>query len=440
MNDITPTFTSGIKKGIIGHIKALSAGPLPENWALCDGSELIIQDYPALFAVIGARFGGDGIQTFALPDLVSAGCFAICYDGYLPLESIPPAGWKLASDEMEYVRLRALAFVESYAQGHDPFYRHAHGSELDPVWLERQTQVLADAYAQGHDPLHRHPHLAQVDPEWLERQVQLFQDAYAQGRDPLHRHTHVSHVDPEWLERQAQVLTDAYAQGRDPLHRHSPVSELEPEWLERQTQVLKDGHAQGKNPLHRHTPGSQVDPEWLERQAQVLKDAYERHSHPLRGHPHLSEIDPEWLERQAQVLQDAYAQDHDPHHRHPHISELEDELRRRAEEMLAAYARGEDSPTTPAPDDLRRIEGIGPKISSLLQEAGVSTFAQLAATGITDLKGILSAAGMRFANPGTWPEQAQLAADEKWDELAALQDELKGGRRDRNSAVDIGND
>jgi hypothetical protein len=117
MNDSTPTFTSGIKQGIIGHIKALSAGPLPENWALCDGSELVIKEYHALLAVIGARFGGDGVQTFALPDLGGAGRFAICLDGYFPLESLPPAGWKLASDEMEYVRLRAMAFVECYAQG-----------------------------------------------------------------------------------------------------------------------------------------------------------------------------------------------------------------------------------------------------------------------------------------------------------------------------------
>jgi hypothetical protein len=65
-------------------------------------------------------------------------------------------------------------------------------------------------------------------------------------------------------------------------------------------------------------------------------------------------------------------------------------LRQRAEEMMADYAHGEDSLTLPAPDDLKRIEGIGHKISSLLQEAGASTFAQLTATGISDLKGILT--------------------------------------------------
>ncbi len=84
----------------------------------------------------------------------------------------------------------------------------------------------------------------------------------------------------------------------------------------------------------------------------------------------------------------------------------------------------------PEPDDLKRIEGIGPKISSLLQEAGITTFAQLAATDVDRLKEIIAEAGLTaLADPTTWPEQARLAAAGKWDELKALQDELKGGRR-----------
>lgn len=84
----------------------------------------------------------------------------------------------------------------------------------------------------------------------------------------------------------------------------------------------------------------------------------------------------------------------------------------------------------PTPDDLKRIEGIGPKISSLLQGAGIITFAQLAESSVDRLKQIVDAAGLSsIANPSTWPEQAALAAAGKWDELEALQDELKGGRR-----------
>ena len=84
----------------------------------------------------------------------------------------------------------------------------------------------------------------------------------------------------------------------------------------------------------------------------------------------------------------------------------------------------------PMPDDLTRIEGIGPKISSLLQAAGIMTFAQLATTDVSRLKQIIAEAGLTaLANPTTWPEQASLAAAAQWDALETLQDELKGGRR-----------
>jgi predicted flap endonuclease-1-like 5' DNA nuclease len=87
-------------------------------------------------------------------------------------------------------------------------------------------------------------------------------------------------------------------------------------------------------------------------------------------------------------------------------------------------------PVEPPPsDDLKIVEGIGPKISSVLQTAGITTWAQLAATNADTLKQILREANIRLGDPTTWPEQAALAAEEKWDELTTLQDSLKGGRR-----------
>jgi len=83
----------------------------------------------------------------------------------------------------------------------------------------------------------------------------------------------------------------------------------------------------------------------------------------------------------------------------------------------------------PTPDDLKRIEGIGPKIAGLLQAAGITTFAQLAASDVSRLEQILSGAGLAMTDPSTWSEQASLAAAGKWGELQALQDRLKGGRR-----------
>ena len=82
------------------------------------------------------------------------------------------------------------------------------------------------------------------------------------------------------------------------------------------------------------------------------------------------------------------------------------------------------------PDDLRKIEGVGPMISDILNENGIYTFAQLAGTDVDDLRAILTHAGPRFrlANPTTWPQQAQLAAVGDWDGLLALQASLKHGR------------
>lgn len=75
-------------------------------------------------------------------------------------------------------------------------------------------------------------------------------------------------------------------------------------------------------------------------------------------------------------------------------------------------------------DDLKKIEGIGPKIAEIFNNAGITTFAELAATSVEKLQEILAAAGSRYASkkPGSWPKQAKMAAEGKWDELKAWQD------------------
>jgi len=81
-------------------------------------------------------------------------------------------------------------------------------------------------------------------------------------------------------------------------------------------------------------------------------------------------------------------------------------------------------------DDLTKIEGVGPKIKELLIEAGLPTFAAVAAATPEQIKEILTNAGSRYArhNPGTWPKQAEMAAAGQWDELKKWQDELDGGK------------
>jgi ribosomal protein L27 len=81
-------------------------------------------------------------------------------------------------------------------------------------------------------------------------------------------------------------------------------------------------------------------------------------------------------------------------------------------------------------DDLKIVEGIGPKIETLLKEGGINTWAELAAADVDRLKEILEAAGPRYQihNPSTWPAQAKFAVEGNWDELKEYQDLLIGGR------------
>jgi len=79
-------------------------------------------------------------------------------------------------------------------------------------------------------------------------------------------------------------------------------------------------------------------------------------------------------------------------------------------------------------DNLTKIEGIGPKVSKVLNESGISTFEELSNAKVEDLQKILGEAGLKMMDPTTWPEQAKLAADGDWDALKTLQDKLSGGR------------
>jgi predicted flap endonuclease-1-like 5' DNA nuclease len=94
--------------------------------------------------------------------------------------------------------------------------------------------------------------------------------------------------------------------------------------------------------------------------------------------------------------------------------------------ILSASVAGSDQK-----DDLKKIEGIGPKIEELLNADGIHTFEQLIESTVGRIRGILIAAGPNYAvhDPSTWAEQADLANTEQWEGLDSLQEELKGGKR-----------
>ncbi len=147
----------------------------------------------------------------------------------------------------------------------------------------------------------------------------------------------------------------------------------------------------------------------------------------------------------GQVLdldEDAAADDHHAHDDEHGHAEAEPAETEHVEAETAVTVEAEAAPeaapaSAPAPepepetpDDLTKIEGIGPKISELLQAAGIGTFVQLAKAETNQLQQVLAEAGSRYrlADPSTWPQQAGLAAAGQWEDLEALQENLKGGR------------
>ena len=53
----------------IGEIELVGFNFAPQDWADCNGQLLQIRQYQALFSLLGTTYGGDGVTTFALPDL-----------------------------------------------------------------------------------------------------------------------------------------------------------------------------------------------------------------------------------------------------------------------------------------------------------------------------------------------------------------------------------
>jgi predicted flap endonuclease-1-like 5' DNA nuclease len=81
-------------------------------------------------------------------------------------------------------------------------------------------------------------------------------------------------------------------------------------------------------------------------------------------------------------------------------------------------------------NDLKVIEGIGPKIQHLFHNYNIKTWKSLANCSVEKCQYILDKAGeaYRIHNPKTWPKQARMAYEGKWQELRQWQDKLDAGR------------
>lgn len=81
-------------------------------------------------------------------------------------------------------------------------------------------------------------------------------------------------------------------------------------------------------------------------------------------------------------------------------------------------------------NDLKIVEGIGPKIEELLKTSGILTWKSLSETSVDRCNKILHKAGERYRihDPGTWPRQSKMAYEGKWQALKDWQEKLDKGR------------
>ena len=82
-------------------------------------------------------------------------------------------------------------------------------------------------------------------------------------------------------------------------------------------------------------------------------------------------------------------------------------------------------------DDLKKVEGIGPKIEQIFNKVGIYTWEELANAKVSFLQEQLDKAGPRYRihKPATWPKQSGMAAKGQWDKLKKWQDQLNGGKK-----------
>ncbi len=112
------------------------------------------------------------------------------------------------------------------------------------------------------------------------------------------------------------------------------------------------------------------------------------------------------------------------------IERCKAEITKCKDDAKMGFAAVQETPKEPAvKDSLRKIEGIGPKIEQMLYAAGIYTWDALSKTDVSVIQKVLDEGGPAYKvhNPESWPFQAKMAAQGKWEELKKWQDEHKHG-------------
>lgn len=114
----------------IGEIRIFAGNFAPKGWALCDGQLMTIRQYTALFSILGVQYGGDGKNTFALPNL----------NGRVPIgQGAGPGLTPRTVGQAVGSQTVSLLASEMPAHTHTPMGNTQKGSTSEPadaVWAE----------------------------------------------------------------------------------------------------------------------------------------------------------------------------------------------------------------------------------------------------------------------------------------------------------------
>ncbi len=195
-------------------------------------------------------------------------------------------------------------------------------------------------------------------------------------------------------------------------------SQLKEQWQDNTVAAAKKAAKTSKSPV-----AKVEEPETEEVESEVPTDEVNEADSVA-----VAEID---VEAEVEVETEVVAEEAEETEKAEEVEEAEQVATEEETEVADVVPAKKEKKTAPKGDDLKKIEGIGPKMSEILAGAGIDSFARLAESTSEQLRVILDEAGSRYKmfDPTTWPQQAGLAAEEKWDELKELQGQLSGGRK-----------
>ncbi len=207
------------------------------------------------------------------------------------------------------------------------------------------------------------------------------------------------------------------------------------------TNAVAEGLAERKSEKQGEKPHSEKGNEESKEKPSSAKASESEGTEPVEETPKITtaEVQPEAVESPKETEEVAVVEETPKAEEKPSAKASEDkgkevpkakEQKNEVEKPSSAKASEDKGKATKSKgDNLTKIEGIGPKAAEALVNAGVESFAKLAKSKPEKIKEILTEASSRMAHldPTSWPKQAKMAADGKWDALKEWQDKVKAG-------------